>query len=100
MTPRPNLEQSDRPAGIVAEEVRPHDVDLLRLVCDQAAKIIGGAVEPATNFFAAGGDSLDALELAAVLEDELGRPVSPAAVFETESLGDLVALVSRADESL
>lgn len=57
---------------------------------------VDGSPDPAQNFFAAGGDSLRALRLIALIEQSVGVAVDLRQVYRGPHLPDLVAAVRKA----
>ncbi|MBK5911040.1 hypothetical protein CCR85_05990, partial [Rhodothalassium salexigens] len=58
--------------------------------------LLGGAAPgPDSDFFAAGGSSLDVLRLCATLERTLGRAVDPRCVYEQPRMGALCAALAQ-----
>lgn len=72
------------------------DSDRLRLITDAFAAVFpDAALTPESDFFALGGDSIRAVELALALERALGKPVHPAILIHDSRIVDLaVALGS------
>lgn len=67
-----------------------------RQVADVFAAILAaGAVGPDTDFFAAGGDSLSAVDLLARLSAALGRSVPQRLLLEHPTVGGLAAALDR-----
>jgi mycobactin peptide synthetase MbtE len=69
-----------------------------RAVADAWRRVLGvPATDRADDFFAAGGTSLSAMRLVAVLRDELRRDVSVEDIFDGRTLGGLATRVAGAD---
>jgi amino acid adenylation domain-containing protein len=84
-------------AGPVADA--PDDATGSDSVTEAWVRILGAApAGPDTEFLAAGGTSLSAMRLVAVLRAELGRELAVEDVFEGRTLGGLAARVATADQ--
>ncbi|MGW3604859.1 amino acid adenylation domain-containing protein [Micromonospora sp. NPDC005161] len=59
-------------------------------------RLLGAAPEPATDFLAAGGNSIAAMRLVAALRAELGRQLDTRAVFTERTFGRFVERVAAA----
>lgn len=79
------------------------DSALDAIVAQEFARLLAlPSVEPDDDFFALGGDSLGAFQLAMALEDRFGRPISPAIVTHAGTprlLSDLLDATAFCDES-
>jgi acyl carrier protein len=69
---------------------------VLMVVLAEVRKIFGDCeVSADENFFALGGSSLDAVELAACLESEYGLKIGIAELFAAETLAEIAAVTQR-----
>jgi acyl carrier protein len=67
----------------------------LQHVLTAAARVFRREVRGEDNFFAVGGDSIDAVELAVTVEELTQREVPTELVFETPTFGALAAAIDR-----
>ncbi|WP_240506262.1 non-ribosomal peptide synthetase [Thermoactinospora rubra] len=88
----PEPAPADEPAGAIPRT--PQE----QAICELFAEVLGRPAGPGTDFFAAGGDSLLAMRLAAAVEARLGEPLSIAAVFEAPTPEGLAARLGRAGQ--
>ncbi|MFE7274065.1 thioester reductase domain-containing protein [Streptomyces sp. NPDC057623] len=83
--PSAGLPATPAPTGTApaTEAAPPHDVDALAAaIADRAGRHLpSGHLAPDADFFDAGGSSVGAVELVAVLEDELGMEIDLDEVF-------------------
>lgn len=56
-----------------------------------------GTVTPEDDFYEFGGTSLQAVRICVRVKTELGREVSPEALFDAERIADFLATVAAAD---
>ncbi|MBF9130105.1 hypothetical protein I0C86_14220 [Plantactinospora sp. S1510] len=63
-----------------------------------SSRVVGQPVDAGQSFFAAGGDSLLAVELIIALERELGVEVEEDWVFSADSLGQLAERIAAASD--
>lgn len=62
----------------------------------KCGEILGvSQLRPEDDFFGVGGDSLDAVEVCALLRRELGQQVGMEAVLRSASFGDLLDSLGR-----
>ncbi|MEV7076532.1 acyl carrier protein [Streptomyces sp. NPDC093990] len=69
---------------------------LLALVLTTAGEVFGHQVVATDDFFALGGDSVAAVELATSLEERLDLDVDSRLIFSTDSIGGLARHLLRA----
>lgn len=69
-------------------------VSVLDDVLTAASEVFGTSVTPTDNFFALGGDSVAAVELAVLLEEATTSDVDFALVVETPDLAALAAALT------
>lgn len=63
----------------------------MKLVLNTASLVFCRTVSESDSFFALGGDSIVAVELALNLEEQLERPIEPDLVISSATFGDLIA---------
>jgi amino acid adenylation domain-containing protein len=93
------------PDEVETDSIQPdgRDSALEAIVAQEFARLLAlPSVEADDDFFALGGDSLGAFQLAMALEDRVGRPISPAIVTQASTpraLSDLLDATAFCDES-
>ena len=65
--------------------------ELLLLVLDAAQGVLGQSVRPSDNFFLLGGDSMRAVELMTMLEEQTGAEFDPMSIIDAENMAMLAA---------
>ena len=68
--------------------------DLEAAVLALCEELLARPVDPTENFFHSGGDSLLAMVLISLLEDDLGISIEIDAVYEAEDMGSIAKLAA------
>ena len=64
-------------------------IDFLTVILDAATEVFSMAISSADNFFDVGGDSIFAIEFAALLESRFDREIDIGLIFESDSFAAL-----------
>lgn len=69
---------------------------MLETVLSAASSVFGRPVLPTDDFFALGGDSVCAVEIALVVEERTGHPVDPVDLLDATDFTDFAGRLSKA----